>query len=341
MRLRYYLLLGVLGLGIAGYVGYWFFAADQVRGGIDAWAAEHRARGLEIAYGEPQISGFPWRLIVEIDDPSIAMPLHPAQPRWSAPRIAAVAQPWNFRQVLIDLAGAHDIGFTQRGTRREMSLAVPEGRAGYVADPAGQMQRLSIDLTQPTLEEPATGLKAQAARVQLHLRPGQSPDVNLELASSAEQLSAQGLGPMPFGQVIDKLALESKLRGVIDGPSPDAALAAWRDAGGTVDIDRLLLLWGDLQLETSGTLALDEALRPLGALTARMTGQNAVIDLAVAKGQMSTGAGSAAKAALGVLAAAGGGVLSVPVRMQDGALFIGPAKVARLSPVFPDAGRNR
>ncbi len=341
MQPRYFLLLGVLALGVAGYVAYWFFAAAQVRGGIDAWAAEHRARGLEIAYGEPEITGFPWRLIVSIDEPSIAMPLHPAQPRWSAPRIAALAQPWNFRQVLIDLAGAHDVGFTQRGVRRQMRLSVPEGRAGYLADPTGRMQQMSIDLKDPTLEEPATGLSAQAGRVQVHLRPGQSPDVNLELASSAEQFSARGLGPMPFGQVIDKMALESKLRGVIDGPSPDVALASWRDAGGTIDIDRLLLLWGELQLESEGTLALDDEMRPLGALTARMTGQDAVIDLAVARGQMSPGAGSAAKAALGVLAVAGGGVLSVPVRMQDGALYLGPAKVARLSPVFPDADRSR
>lgn len=341
MRLRYYLLLGAVALGIAGYSGYWFFAAAQVRAGIDAWAEAHRARGLEIAYGEPKITGYPWRLIVEVDHPSIAMPTHPAQPRWAAPRIAAVAQPWNFRQVLIDLAGEHRIEFTQRGYRRKMLVTVPRGRAGYQADPTGRLARLSIDLRQPALAEPATGLTAKAERVQLHVRPGQSPDVTLELASSADGFSAQGLGPMPFGKVIDKLALQARLHGVIDGPTPAAALAAWRDAGGTVDIDKLLVLWGNLQLDTRGTLALDERMRPLGALTAQMKGQDAVIDLAVAKGQMTPGAGSTAKAALAVLAAAGGGVLSVPMRMQDGALYIGPAKVARLSPVFPDAGRSR
>jgi hypothetical protein len=341
MRPRYLLLLAVVALAAAGYVGFWFFAAGQVRDGIDGWAAFHRARGVEVSYGAPAISGFPYRLIVEVAEPRLALPLHPLQPAWSAPRLAAVAHPWNVREVLIDLAGRHALGFTQRALRRDLDLQVPEGRAGYRADSDGRLALLSIDLHRPSLREPATGLAAAAQRLQLHLRPGQAPDVNLEVAGSAEQVSAEGLGPLPFGPVIGKLAVEAELRGLLDGPSPAAAAAAWRDAGGTIEIRRFVLVWGDLQIEGTGTLALDDRMRPVGAGAARVRGQEAVIDLAVADGQMSAGAGNLAKATLGALAAANGGVLSVPFRMQEGWLFLGPARLARLSPVFPDAVRSQ
>jgi hypothetical protein len=191
------------------------------------------------------------------------------------------------------------------------------------------------------VREPATGLVAAAQRLQIHLRPGQQPDVNLEIAASAEQASAEGLGPMPFGPTIGRIEVEAQLKGVLDGPSPVEAAAAWRDAGGTLEIRRFVLVWGDLEVETAGTLALDQEMRPIGALTARIRGQEAVIDLAVDEGQMAPGAGTMAKAALGALAASSGGVLAVPVRLQDGALYLGPARVARLSPVFPDAARSR
>ena len=341
MRLRYVALLAVVVLAVAGYVGFWFFAAGQVRAGIDQWAAYHRARGVEVSYGAPQVGGFPYRLIVEVAEPRLALPSHPLQPRWSAPRLAAVTHPWNFRQVLIDLEGRHDVGFTDRGFARDLALDVPEGLAGYRADSRGRMELLSIDLHRPTLNEAATGLSAAAQRLQLHLRPGLTPDVNLEIASSADQVSAEGLGPMPFGPVIGRVAIEAQLKGVIDGPSPVEAATVWRDAGGTIEVKRFVLVWGDLEIEATGTLALDEAMRPLGALTARVTGQEALIDAAVADGQMKPGAGDAAKAALGLLAAANGGVLSVPVRLQDGFAYLGPAKVAELSPVFPDGGRSR
>jgi hypothetical protein len=49
---------------------------------------------------------------------------------------------------------------------------------------------------------------------------------------------------------------------------------------------------------------------------------------------MKKNAAAAARAVLGLLAAAGGGVLSVPVRLQDGQLFLGPAPVARLGPLL-------
>ena len=93
--------------------------------------------------------------------------------------------------------------------------------------------------------------------------------------------------------------------------------------------------WGRLSLRGEGTLALDEAMRPMGAMTTRLKGFELLVEAARDDGQMSAGAAVAANAALGLLAAANGGMLSVPVRLQNGEAFLGPARIARLAPLLP------
>jgi hypothetical protein len=95
----------------------------------------------------------------------------------------------------------------------------------------------------------------------------------------------------------------------------------------------LHLQWGDIEITASGSLALDDRMRAIGALTARIKGHNELLKLAVANGAMEKKNLLPARAVLGLLAAAAGGVLSVPVRLQDGTLFLGPAAIARLAPI--------
>ncbi len=115
--------------------------------------------------------------------------------------------------------------------------------------------------------------------------------------------------------------------------TPVTAVTQWRDGGGTVEVRTLHLQWGKVDITASGSLALDNKMRPIGALTARIKGHNALLDMAVATKSMSKTSAVAARAVLGLLAAAGGGTLSVPVRLQDGQLYLGPVAVAKLAPL--------
>ena len=58
--------------------------------------------------------------------------------------------------------------------------------------------------------------------------------------------------------------------------------------------------------------------------------------VAPARGAKSAVAVGQAQAVALLLAAAGGGLLSVPVRLQDGQLFLGPAVIAKLQPLPVD-----
>ena len=73
--------------------------------------------------------------------------------------------------------------------------------------------------------------------------------------------------PPSFTDMIDELAFGVTVKGAVpDGPLVQA-IAAWRDAGGTIELDNLQLEWGGLGVNATGTVALDQNLQPIGAFS--------------------------------------------------------------------------
>ena len=113
-----------------------------------------------------------------------------------------------------------------------------------------------------------------------------------------------------------------------------AAIRAWSNDGGAIDVQSLDLVHGVLGLNGEGTLALDNDLQPIGAFTARIAGFQAAIDQLVAAGMVRPDDGKLAKVVLGVMAKVpkGGGPLqiSLPLTLQDRKLSVGPLPLVRL-----------
>ncbi len=70
---------------------------------------------------------------------------------------------------------------------------------------------------------------------------------------------------------LDRLFGTINLRGKPGKFSP-TDLITWRDNGGVLDIEKIQLDKGQYNLEFQGTLALDAALKPMGAGTVTFTG---------------------------------------------------------------------
>ncbi|MEE9194263.1 MAG: DUF2125 domain-containing protein, partial [Alphaproteobacteria bacterium] len=96
--------------------------------------------------------------------------------------------------------------------------------------------------------------------------------------------------------------------------------------------------WGPLNFSATGTLALDQDLQPLLAMTATITGFNETIDALAAARAIKARDATVAKMLLSLLAKRPGGggpaELKIPLTVQDGKLFVGPValmKVPRLN----------
>ncbi|MBM3491067.1 MAG: DUF2125 domain-containing protein [Alphaproteobacteria bacterium] len=341
LALRYRLLLAGVALLVAGYCGYWFLAAAWLRQGIETWCAGERAAGAAVDYQRLQVGGFPFRLIATLEAPRYAEPGTPAGFSWQADRLVGYLQPWNFRHALVALDGNHRLSFNQGGLTRRIEIAVRQGLASYQGTTGGRLERLSIAVDELAMDDRLVSGEWRAQHAEWHLRP--SPPgrpAGWDAALTLRNAQAALLAGLPLGPDLSAVELDATLSGDLPRAPFPIAVAAWRDAGGTLELRKLTIAWGDLKVESQGTLALDPETRPIGALTARIHNHERLLELAQGAGQLTPPQASAARLALGLLASANGGVLSVPVRLQDGFVRLGPAALGRLSPLLPDAARN-
>ncbi len=136
-----------------------------------------------------------------------------------------------------------------------------------------------------------------------------------------------------LGATVDAVTLSGALKGAVPAGQLRQALAAWRDDGGTIELEEGTLRWGSLAASANGTLALDTALQPIGALTATIENHDAVIDAAVAGGTLRADDASLAKVLLGLMVKPGidgKKQLTLPVTLQNRRLYLGPAQIAVL-----------
>ncbi len=119
------------------------------------------------------------------------------------------------------------------------------------------------------------------------------------LAVGASQIKLP-LGFGPLGDAIDELDFGATVKGAIPSGKLADALAAWRDAGGKIELDNLRLKWGGLDATANGTIALDQELQPTGGFSGAIEGYDQILTALVQNGQMRATDAGLARIALNV-----------------------------------------
>jgi hypothetical protein len=231
-------------------------------------------------------------------------------------------------QQRIRLAGAPEIGFTaeRMNATTPLNPATPEG--------AG------MDVEIGNLRAALPSGNMTVTRLQLHGDASQR--FSLNAGDIALPPRAAG-GTWPLGPHIASLVFSGSIIGNLPlTPAPSARVAAWRNAGGKVELHRVSIGWGPLGVTGQGSLELDETLQPIGTATLRVVGYNQALDAMARGGSLSPRVVGAAKAVLDLIAHTpdGGGapLVDAPLTLRDGQLTVGQIPVARLPPlVWPDA----
>jgi hypothetical protein len=364
--MRRALLLAAVALAaiVGAYAIYWHVAAATLAEGIERWAAERRAEGYEIAYGAPEIGGFPFRLEARLESPVIGSPVPAPETggqrwRWAGLRLTLHARPWTPLDAEASAPGRHDVEIWTGAAPRRFVLDATEavGQASFGTD--GKVSAASArfaDLLIAEADSEDRNLVAETASIAL--QRGAAAETGAEGGDHTQpslgfQLALGGLvlppdAETPLGREVETLTIAGAVLGRLDAP-PDAAggttgdlsdgrlrdaLARWRDDGGTLDLASVVAHWGKLHLSGSGTFALDAALQPIGAMSTTISGHDAVIDALVAEGVVTARDGGLAKILLAVLSRPspvdGTPELTAPLTLQDGHLWAGPAKLLRL-----------
>ncbi|HXP96720.1 MAG TPA: DUF2125 domain-containing protein, partial [Telmatospirillum sp.] len=136
-----------------------------------------------------------------------------------------------------------------------------------------------------------------------------------------------------FGPLISSVRLEAHLQGSVAGGPVEQALTAWRDDGGTVEIERLSVDWKPLALSGAGTLALDRDLQPMLASNCDIRGLFEAIDALSRSGVVRPQDAGMVKLIFGLMMKPdknGAKTLSVPLTIQNRVLSVGPVKLFEL-----------
>jgi hypothetical protein len=338
--------IGIAGLAAVAalYSAFWWFAAGRFAMVVDDWAAERRRAGWQVDYRLGSVRGFPLALEGRIDTPRLAGPGSPPAWTWQPPPIEAATRPWRVREIAFASPGRHRIVVASGGAQHHIDLAAATAR-GRMRSSGGAWPEVSLDLaevtaTTPLLPEPIAvkSIAAQLAPRPVANRPETSGEAPRLTFAAAHIMLPEGPRPV-LGHLVERLEVDAVFIGRLRGAPLGEALAAWRDGGGTVELERLRLQWGPLDLEGSGTFTLDGEMRPLASGNIRIQGYGETIQELAKAGIIRSREAIAAQLTMGLLSRpgrAGRGEFLAPITIQYGWLSVGPARLLPVPPLRLD-----
>jgi hypothetical protein len=339
--MRRFVIVTTVILGLAGaWAAAWQWLAGNMRVRVDQWAAERRAEGLTVAYEGVAVTGFPLHWRVLIDRPQMAG-AGPSAWNWQGEAVEADLLPWSLRDVPLRFPG--DQRFSAGGGNVAETwiarAARPNGRA--FIDDRGRLDRFEFDFGDATLSRAGDAQPTQAERLtgSAVLHRGTAGDYRADTFDLHLVLDNATLALAPvrlLGAKVAHAELDLAFKGRLSGGRLAEAAAAWRDSGGTVEVNRFAMKWGPVDADGNGTLALDAENRLLGAFTARWRGYNETIDALQALGEIRPMQAAGVKIGLSAMArqnGSGAGEIQIPLAAQDGRLFVAGFPLMALPPL--------
>ncbi len=344
------LALLALAFGLAGgHALLWSWTEQQVAKQTTIWLAAQRAAGWTIQTGATTGGGWPWSADLLLPDMTVSSATPPSSSSltWHAERVRLRLLLLHPRTLNIVLEGLQTLRI---GDLPEVQLAADNMAATLPLDPdspAGAIdvtaQHLRASRTSPSqVADDAGSVTISDLTLRAANRPATPPALTMAVRATDVGLPAGvdwALGPR-----IAHLTLEAALDGpLLNSFAPDdrsnsgvslaARLAAWRDAGGALPIDNVIVDWGPMDLRGSATLALDQNLQPKDTATLRITGWSAAIDALVRAHVIPAGTATAAKAVLALLSHTqpdGRAAAEIPLTDQERTLSFGRIPLVRL-----------
>jgi hypothetical protein len=331
-------LLAVLVLAGIAHGLAWLWLTGAMTVALSDWVTLQRSRGWVVEHALPERAGWPFAARVSLPAVRIAgwLPALPQGFEWEAARVDLSIAPPQLDHLTVSAGGAQRItagGVTVPYAAARLQAVLPLERG----PPTPPVTFLLEGLRATTPAGPLA-----AARIDARAMPGQPyGEPSLGLRVDAWQVI---LPPLPevaaFGRQLDHAVLDAVLTGLPPpmALSPRDRAAAWRAAGGTLDLREVSLRWGPLVGTLQMVLRLDAALQPVGGGELTLEHPAAVVAALADAGMVAPRPAAAAQVMLGMLARSpeGGGAprVEVPVGIEQGSVTLARIPLLRLRPVI-------
>ena len=329
-RAMIFALIGILVVAFGGYSVFWWVAAGKIKLAAGDWAQAAHQKQLDVSWQDIRVAGYPLSFRLELTDVVASDKAVNPPVELRAPQISASIRPWNFQVFWLDAPGK--ISVVAGADAAPLAKLAASAAEAAVAI-AGDKVTIWFTLYQPKLD----AVVAVSARVisawvivPAH-QPASHTDPGIAVAALLHDL-ALPTAPPGFGKTVDELDLGVTMMGALPVGPPREAATAWRDSGGTLELDHLDVHWGAIGLTGSGTLALDANLQPEGSLSGTISGYDQLLNALVAAGQVKASDARVARLGLSFLGqpgADGRPQISTSFTIQSGQMQLGPVKLGK------------
>ncbi|OIQ93694.1 hypothetical protein GALL_243770 [mine drainage metagenome] len=311
-------------LFFALYSAWWLSLSRLMKQSLDDWAAQRMAAGWTVTTGSRATRGFPGPVRLVLDAPSV---MDAAGNRWQGPELSVSLSPLHPDHVKILAPGRHILTLAHG-----LPVEIKARQAGVVValSPAGWRQ---ADLSLAGVEAFGGRLEAATAvltRLTASGRPVDERTASFRLRFDLAGLTLPDLPGLALGRSLRSATLQARLMGAPGKGDLKSALAAWRDGGGTLEVDRLALDWPPFTLEGQGTLALDDAMQPMFSSSCAVGGLFEGLNRLAQSGVVRRQDAMMAHMVLNALAHPGPDGqprVTVPLSLQRQSLYLGPLRL--------------
>jgi hypothetical protein len=363
--LRYTILLFIVFALVAGWTGFWKFAASKAQETIEGWRSREAKAGRIYNCGSQTIGGFPFRIEVNCDDASALFRSSQPALELKTSSLVVMAQVYQPGLLISEFRGPLTVG--ESGKSPDIVVDWKVAQSSVRGTPTAP-SRVALVFDQPVVDRMNGGNRQnllRAKHIEIHGRLAEgSVAVNpvIEIATQLEQASAPELHPAAAKPIDANVT--SILRGLNDfAPKPwSVRFREIQAAGGRIDITQARVQQGDILAVGGGSLSLNGNGRLEGELRVTIAGLEQFLAAIGAQQRVQTsphmdklvgvldrlapGLGDVARQQAGANISAGINMLgeqatlegkravTLPLRFNDGAVFLGPIPIGNTPALF-------
>lgn len=342
-RYLIYLPIGLLALAFVGYSLWWNYAAGEVERQLLAYRDRAEDGGPRLSFSALQVGGYPFRIEAHMADASIAAP----QGGFAAKQATLHFLPYRFDHVILSARGHQRLDVAAIGADgKPFPIAFEGSTAQTLASmllTGGVPDRIDLDIRRFDgmaalgLDAP---VRAQASSVEWHLRPSEdAPGEGFDVASQVVDMELLD-GPEPLlGRTVKRAEFIATLYKLTPDLFAGAGLPLrdWTGNGGQVWLQNVEVEWGEVDVQVTGALKLDDQHRPEGDLKAFVAGHETLLEALTKSGNIAPRDATIARQVMALLALGGGdpyGRVPIVMKLEDGAATVAGRRVADLKPVY-------
>jgi hypothetical protein len=322
--------VAVLVVLLSAYSAYWLVVARRIENGIALWASSARERRLDASWHRFGVAGFPLRFQIALKGGVLRDRSVDPAPELRVPMLSGSAAPWNLDDWRLSAPAGLAARLDGSSSRPPLQVSAPSGEGVLHLGAAGG-GALWLRLPDARVGGSAR-LRVGAADIWVTLPPRPAhghtePNFGIALDLRAIELPAAS---WTLGDRLEQLAFGMTVKGVLPSGNLAHSVEAWRDAGGTIELDNLDLRWAGLGATATGTIALDQDLQPIGAFSGAVEGYDRVLRALVQVGRLRAGDAGLAQLVLTMLAKTGPHgrpQVTTSFTIQNGQMYLGPAKL--------------